>query len=116
MVLLERVRAGDTAALNRLMDRYLPRLSRWASGRLPRWARGMIDTPDVVQETLFQTFRKIETFRPERVGALQAYLRQAVLNAIREELRRKERRPDATDLNGLEADSHLSPLEQAIGS
>ena len=36
LVLLERVRAGDTAALNRLMDRYLPKLSRWASGRLPQ--------------------------------------------------------------------------------
>jgi RNA polymerase sigma-70 factor (ECF subfamily) len=43
-------------------------------------------------------------------------MRQAVLNRIREELRRKGRRPDGTGLTGLEAEGHLSPLEQAIGS
>jgi len=76
----------------------------------------MTDTEDLVQETLLRTFKRIESFEPRGVGALQAYLRQAVLNAIREELRRKGRRPDAIDLDDLEADRNLSPLEQAIGS
>src|SRR5262245_18224555 len=91
--LLERARAGDRQAIELLVARHRTPLQRWASGRLPRWARGMVETQDLVQETLFQTFRKIETFRPERVGALQAYLRQAVLNRIRDELRRAGRRP-----------------------
>src|SRR5256712_12126684 len=69
----------------------------------------------LVQDTLLQTFKRIETFEPRRVGALQAYLRQAVLNRIRDELRRKGRQPDATDLDGLERDQAESPLEQAIG-
>lgn len=64
----------------------------------------------------FVTFKRIGEFEPRGVGALQAYLRQAVLNGIREELRRKGRRPDATDLDGLEVGSHLSPLEEAIGA
>ena len=62
-----------------------------------------------------QTFKKIEDFEPRRVGALQAYLRQAVLNRLRDELRRKARRPDATDLDGLEDVTARSPLEEAIG-
>ena len=65
-----------------------PPLRRWASGRLPRWARDLSDTPDLVQETLFQTFRKINGFEHRGEGALQAYLRQAVMNRIRDEIRR----------------------------
>jgi RNA polymerase sigma-70 factor (ECF subfamily) len=73
------------------------------------------DTDDLVQDTLIQTFKRIEGFEPRRVGALQAYLRQAVLNRIRDELRRKRRQPNVTELDGLELDPSKSPLEQAIG-
>ena len=62
MVLLERVRAGDAAALNRLMDRYLPRLSRWASGRLPRYARDLSDTDDLVEDTLIRSVANLGHF------------------------------------------------------
>jgi RNA polymerase sigma-70 factor (ECF subfamily) len=113
--LIERARAGDSGALERLFARHQKPLQRWASGRLPKWARDISDTDDLVQETLLQTFKRIGDFEPRRVGALQAYLRQAVLNRIREELRRKGRRPDATDLDDIEIDSAESPLEQAIG-
>ena len=113
--LIERARAGDQQALERLFARHLKPLQRWARGRLPKWARDLADTDDLVQETLVQTFKRIEHFEPRRVGALQAYLRQAVLNRIRNELRRKGRQPHATDLDGLEVESVESPLEQAIG-
>jgi RNA polymerase sigma-70 factor (ECF subfamily) len=113
--LIERARAGDSEALERLFARHRKPLQRWASGRLPKWARDISDTEDLVQETLLQTFKRIGDFEPRRVGALQAYLRQAVLNRIREELRRKGRQPHATDLDDIEVDSAESPLEQAIG-
>ena len=113
--LIDRARAGDQAALDRLFDRHLKPLRRWARGRLPKWARDLADTDDLVQETLLRTFNRIGGFEPRHVGALQAYLRQAVLNRIRDELRRKGRQPDATDLEGIEADGAASPLEQAIG-
>src|SRR4026207_42279 len=113
--LLSRARTGDQAAIERLFARHLKPLQRWASGRLPKWARDLADTDDLVQEALLQTFKKIEDFEPRRVGALQAYLRQAVLNRVRDELRRKARRPDATDVDGLEDLTARSPLEEAIG-
>jgi RNA polymerase sigma-70 factor (ECF subfamily) len=113
--LIERARAGDQEALERLFARHVKPLQRWARGRLPKWARDLADTDDLVQDTLVQTFKRIEDFEPRRVGALQAYLRQAVLNRIRNELRRKGRQPHATDLDGLEVESVESPLEQAIG-
>jgi RNA polymerase sigma-70 factor (ECF subfamily) len=113
--LLGRARGGDADALDRLFARHLKPLQRWISGRLPRWARDMADTDDLVQDTLLQTFKRIESFEPRRVGALQAYLRQAVLNRVRDELRRKGRRPDSTDLEGVDLGGEDSPLEQAIG-
>jgi RNA polymerase sigma factor (sigma-70 family) len=113
--LIERARSGDEEALERLFRRHLKPLQRWARGRLPRWARDLADTDDLVQDTLVQTFKRIEQFEPRRVGALQAYLRQAVLNRIRNELRRKGRAPEATDLDGIDLESVDSPLEQAIG-
>jgi DNA-directed RNA polymerase specialized sigma24 family protein len=93
--LIERVRAGDREALERLFARHLEPLQRWARGCLPRWARDLADTEDLVQDTLAQTFRIIEDFEARGAGALQAYLRQAVLNRIRNELRRKGRQPQA---------------------
>jgi RNA polymerase sigma factor (sigma-70 family) len=113
--LISRARTGDQDAIERLFARHLKPLQRWASGRLPKWARDLADTDDLVQETLLQTFKRIEHFEPRRVGALQAYLRQAVLNRLRDELRRQARRPDATDLDGLEDVTARSPLEEAIG-
>jgi RNA polymerase sigma factor (sigma-70 family) len=113
--LLERARGGDAEALDRLFARHVKPLRRWISGRLPRWARDMADTDDLVQDTLLQTFKRIESFEPRRVGALQAYLRQAVLNRVRDELRRKGRRPDSTDLEGVDVAGDDSPIEEAIG-
>jgi RNA polymerase sigma-70 factor (ECF subfamily) len=113
--LLERARAGDRSALDALMARHLPRLRRWASGRLPRWTRDISDTQDLVQETLLQTFKRIDRIEWRGEGALQAYLRQAILNRIRDECRRAGRRPSAEPLDSQAADVAPSPLEQAIG-
>jgi RNA polymerase sigma-70 factor (ECF subfamily) len=114
--LLARAREGDRAALDTLFARYLPRLQRWARGRLPRWARDLADTDDVVQDALLRSFRQMDHFEPRSEGALQAYLRQAVLNRIRDELRRKGRTPDTSVLDSGHPDEAASPLEQAIGA
>jgi RNA polymerase sigma-70 factor (ECF subfamily) len=113
--LIHRARSGDHEALEQLFNRFLKPLQRWATGRLPRWARDLADTDDLVQDTLIKTFRNIDGFEPRRVGALQAYLRQAVLNRLRDEVRRKRRQPDVSRLDGLEIDQGASPVEVAIG-
>lgn len=117
--LIERARAGDQDALERLFARHLRPLQRWASGRLPAWARDLTDTDDLVQDALVQTFKRIDALESRRVGAFLAYLRQTVLNRIRDELRRKGRRPNPIDVDELDAADFgfaRSPLEQAIGS
>ena len=113
--LLERAKNGDREALDRLMARYLPRLRRWASGRLPRWARDVADTEDLVQDSMLQTFKRIDQFEVRHEAGLQGYLRQAVVNRIRDEHRRKGRRPPQDSLDPHHPDPQASPLEQAIG-
>lgn len=114
--LIERVRQGDKQSLERLMARHLGPLRRFVTGRLPRWARDLADTDDLVHDTLLRTFNKIEDFEVRGVGALQAYLRQAVMNRLRDELRRKGRAPEMVEGDGLEiAGGGGSPLEEAIG-
>lgn len=113
--LLARARAGDREALDLLFARYGPELGRFARGRLPRWARDVADTPDLVQETLLQAFKHMDGFEHRGEGALRAYLRQAVMNRIRDELRRASRRPAAAALPVDAPDERPSPLEEAIG-
>jgi RNA polymerase sigma-70 factor (ECF subfamily) len=113
--LLERVREGDRHALDTLFQRYGPPLRRWARGRLPGWARDISDTQDLVQETLLQTFKRINDFVPQHPGALQAYLRQTLLNRIRDEIRRRGRRLAPEELDEALAADDPSPLEAAIG-
>ena len=86
--LLARTRQGDERALSALFRRHGRALRQWARGRLPKWARGVNDTADIVQDALLQTFRRIDRFEDRGKGALQAYLRQAATNRIRDEIRR----------------------------
>ena len=113
--LLRRVRGGDKDALDALLRRYVPALRRWARGRLPRWARDLAETEDLVHDTILKSFRRLDVFEYRHEGALQAYLRQAVLNRIRDECRRAGRRPLNTALDERTPDEHASPLEEVIG-
>ena len=84
---------GDRAARDALYERCLPWLRGWARRRLPDWARNGVSTSDVVQDTLMHTLARVSCFTPTRHGAFRAYLRRAVDNRIRDEVRRALRRP-----------------------
>jgi RNA polymerase sigma-70 factor, ECF subfamily len=115
-VLIQRVREGDKDSLERLIQRHLAPLRRYVSGRLPRWARDLSDTDDLVQDTLLRTLSKMDAFEVRGAGALHAYLRQAVMNRLRDELRRKGRAPALVDIYELDVAGPGSPLEEAIGA
>jgi RNA polymerase sigma-70 factor (ECF subfamily) len=59
--------------------------------------------------------RLIEHVEIRGEGALRAYLRQALMNRIRDELRRRDRRGAPSVLDAEARDCSPSPLEQAIG-
>jgi len=115
LALVRRAHDGDLAAQNELCARYLPRLQRWAHGRLPAWARGALDTHDLVQDTFIQVLRRIGDFEPRHEGAFHGYLRQALLNRVRDEIRRAHRQAPHEPLDTARPGSDPSPLEEAIG-
>ena len=114
--LIKRAKEGDSRALSALFKRQRLALHRWARGRLPVWARSFADTADFVQDALFQTFRRIDRFEDRGKGALQAYLRQAVVNRIRDEVRRVSRQPaDAPIDEALDVGADApSPMDLAF--
>lgn len=114
--LLVLARDGDENARDHLLARYLPRLQRWASGRLPGQARSLLDTSDLVQETLLRTLQGLDRIEVRGPGGFQAYVRSAVLNRIRDQVRWSRRRTGREDVSEDLPDQAPSPLELAIGS
>lgn len=112
--LISRIREGDNLAQELLLERYLPALRRWAHGRLPLRARHLADTDDIVQITLVRTLKKVKEFEPQHQGAFFAYLRRALQNQIRDQLRAAQRRPKQS-LPDEPVAHQASPLEEAIG-
>lgn len=111
---LERARAGDRSAARILLERALPPLRRWAHGRIPSAGRGPADTEDVVQDAVLQTLKRIDSFEHRNVGALQAFLREVVINRIRDIARRVQRRGVPVEPPDNLQDAQPSPLERAI--
>ena len=113
--LLDEVRAGNEAAVSHLYKRHLARLQRWARGRLPRGAREMMDTDDLVQQVLMKTLRHVDSFEPTQTGGFQSYLRAGVTNLIRDELRRCQRQPPGHQTASSVEAFGPSPLEELVG-
>jgi len=113
--LLDRYKGGDDMAVNLLLERSIPSLKRWARGRLPQWARGVAETNDLIQNAVIRALPHLKAFEVRHPGALQAYLRRAIFNHVRDEIRRVKSRPAAAELDDQIADDLPSPLEQAIG-
>ena len=115
-VLIARARAGDTPAGQRLFARLLPVLRRWARHRFPARLRDARDTEDLVQDVLLRAFRRIDAFENRGEGAFLAYLRQILLNAVKDEARRAGRRPAPSPLDETMADLSPSQVERSIGA
>ena len=112
--LLRRAQDGQEQALDQLIERYLPPFRRWARHRLPGWARGAMDTDDLVQETLLRTITNLKNFNPRGDGALQAYLHKAMLNRVRDEIRKTQRSARPVPIDTNEPDRRPSPLHVTI--
>jgi RNA polymerase sigma-70 factor (ECF subfamily) len=114
--LLIRIRAGEVEALDSFCGRYRAGLLRWAHGRLPARARERYETEDLVQETLIGAVNRLSTLEYRGPGGVAGYLRTALANRVRDEVRRARRRPAAQELDERHADDTPSPLATAIGN
>lgn len=114
-LLIGRMRAGDNTARDRLIARYLPMLRKWAHGRLPSYGRDLSETDDLVQITFLRALNRLEDFESQRSGAFLAYLRTILMNAVREELRRRRSKPPPMVLSDSFPSPQPSAVEEAIG-
>ena len=112
--LVLKARGGDRIAVVALLQRCLPEVRRWAHGRLPSHAREALDTGDLVQEAALHLLQRVDDFEPRHVGAMQAYLKQSIINRIRDEIRRVGRRPVPVELADDPPGDSPSPLEVTI--
>lgn len=108
--LIVKVRAGDRAAENEIVQRNLPNLRRYAHGRLPRSARERGDTDDLVQETMLKALPRLGAFDSQRPGSFQSYLRVSLKNRVTDAVRRSIRRPPGDPLVEV-ADDAPSPAD-----
>ncbi len=111
--LLRMAQAGDEQARNDLLARYLPRLQRWASGRLPLGVRTMLDTGDIVQEAIIKALQHLDTIEVRTENTFELYLKRAIRNRIIDVYRRPRRMREEVD----EAlpDTGPSALDVVIG-
>jgi len=75
----------------------------------------MADTDDLVQDTLLQTFKRIESFEPRGWAHSRHTCAKRCSIASGTSCGGKARRPASTDLEGVDPSGDDSPLEQAIG-
>lgn len=109
--LLLKIQSGDQQAKERLFHTFLPKITKWAHGRLPQYARDLSETSDIVQKSLLKALQHIDDFHALREGAFLAYLRQIILNHVRMEIRRVTRRQKH---GNLETDVELVDMEASM--
>jgi RNA polymerase sigma-70 factor (ECF subfamily) len=83
--LLERVRAGDSAAWEQLISLYAPLVFHWCQ----RWDLQDQDIADICQEVFLSVLGHIATFRKERKGdTFRGWLRTILRNKVHDHFRR----------------------------
>ena len=112
--LIDQAAAGSRQASEAICQRFRPRLVSWAKGRLPAYARDLMETEDIVQEALVRSLQHISGFQGER-GSFLFYVQAAIRNRIRTEIRRIGRRPKRVELQDGIADAGRSPIEEYLG-
>lgn len=105
-ILLEKIVAGDESAKNDLVAHCYPLLLKWAHGRIPYSEISLVETTDLVQDTLIKGLQKIDRFKSHRTGAFLAYLRQIFINNIRDTANKAKPTSDIDDF--LNSKTHFS--------
>lgn len=80
--LLTRAQGGNSEACNNLFDRYRKYLEAFLGGRLPRKARSLMETQDLVQEVYIRALPNLNHFVYRGIGSFWAYLRKIALHYI----------------------------------
>jgi RNA polymerase sigma-70 factor (ECF subfamily) len=100
---LERARAGDAQAWERLVALYAPLVLQWCRG----WELREHDAADVFQEVFQAVATHLAGFRKERAGdTFRGWLRTITRNKVHDLFRRQDREPGG--IGGTDAQARLA--------
>lgn len=102
---VERVRSGDTAAFQKIVDASSARLVRLAA----RMLGSVVDAEDVVQEAYVKAYRALMSGEFDGRANVSTWLYRIVTNQAIDAMRGRARRPKPTDT----ADESMSDLASA---
>ena len=86
--MVQRAKAGDGGALDRLFEAYAPALRSAIDANLsPEWRR-LFDTDDVLVEALAEAYRSINAFEYRGPGSFLAWLKQIAMRDLTDEARK----------------------------
>ena len=88
--LVARAQAGDRSATEHLFERLLPRVRRIVALRMGCRETELWDREDLVQETLYDALRALESFEDRSEGALSHWLSTLVQNNLSDHMRRRK--------------------------
>ena len=86
--LLERIAAGDSAALDRLLNLHRDYLRRVVQMQIEPELGARIDASDVIQETLIVVCNRIDDFIQRRPTSFRIWMRRKVLEQLIDQRRR----------------------------
>lgn len=109
----------ERSALDTLADllaRLWPTLVAWAHGRLPSFARHRADTEDLVGDAVLAALRRPDSMDPGKPGMVVRFAQRAILNRIRDEIRRSHFGEAANGGADAAVDPSPSPIDHLIES
>ena len=86
--LVRDAQAGDSAAMEQLFARYLPRVRQIVALRLGMRPSALSAHEDIVQEALLNTFKNLERYEERSEATFRNWISQCVANSIRDYFRR----------------------------
>lgn len=106
--LLDKARARDQAAWERMVALYAPLVLSWCRG----WGLKAEDSADVFQDVFQAVAANLQGFRRERTGdTFRGWLRTIARNKVNDLFRRRQREPEG--IGGSEAQAILVQIPQA---
>ncbi|WP_028864650.1 RNA polymerase sigma factor RpoE [Psychromonas aquimarina] len=98
--LIRRIQNGEQAAFTLLVRKYQNRVANI----LTRYVRNSGDIADVTQEVFIKVYKSLPSFRGD--SAFYTWLYRITVNTAKNYLTSQGRRPPASDIDAMEADSY----------
>lgn len=85
--LLKRIRAGEQAAQNEILEKYRPYLKMLAQSNVDTWVQAKTDASDIVQESMIDACRGVQNFAGNTEAEWLAWLKKIVSNNLHDMVR-----------------------------